>query len=64
MRRLELGTPIDGQLRLVECGDRLCVDVVFTDAHAGTDIDEVQVRRLRDWLSWWLGEGPEPGEPS
>lgn len=24
-------------------------------------LPEPSVRELRDWLSWWLDEGPEPG---
>lgn len=46
----------------IECHDEVRLVIEYVDSGmASMLLPETSVRELRDWLSWWLDEGKEPG---
>ncbi len=50
------------RLHLAETHDHLSVEVEQVNAWSVSfEMDDRAGRAIRDWLSWYLDEGPEPG---
>jgi hypothetical protein len=49
------------RVRLSEIHNDLRVEIEVPDvASIQCYLDDDEARTIRDWLSWYLGEGPEP----
>lgn len=64
--RLPVASPVGDltvTLEFEEVHDHLHVAIDYPGlTEVSCQLGEASAAQLRDWLSWWLGEGPEPGE--
>lgn len=48
-------------VKLIDFDEHISFEYGHPFGQATGDLDEDAARAIRDWLSWWLGDGPEPG---
>lgn len=58
---LQLNGHDDAQIHLSENKLDLDLSIEYPIGSLSCRLDDDEAREIRDWLSWYLHEGPEPG---